>query len=370
VKVGANGEAFVNVALPAFNGTVRLMAVAWSGGAVGQGEADMLVRDPVVVTASLPRFLAPGDRSRIRLDVVHADGPSGQMQLALLPIGQGLSLGAVPASFTLADGGKASFEIPVQAGQVGDPSIEIRLTTPDGRVLSQTVNLPIRANDPVVAQTRRFSLGAGDRFVLSKDVFTGLRAGTGRAILSAGPLAKFDAPGLLAAPEQITSKAMPLLYLSSVAQASGLGSGPAVQARVDTAIATILSRQASSGAFGLWRAESGDFWLDAYTSDFLSRARAEGYDVPDQAFRLAMDNLRNQINYASDFDWGGEDIAYAMMVLAREGAAAMGDLRYYADVKAEAFATPLAAAQIGSALASYGDQTRADMMFRRAADLI
>ena len=45
------------------------------------------------------------------------------------------------------------------------------------------------------------------------------------------------------------------------------------------------------------------------------------------------------------------------MVLAREGAAAMGDLRYYADVKGDAFATPLAAAQLGAALASYGDQT-------------
>ena len=53
--------------------------------------------------------------------------------------------------------------------------------------------------------------------------------------------------------------------------------------------------------------------------------------------------------------------------LAREGAAAMGDLRYYADVKGDAFDTPLAAAQVGAALAAYGDQTRADAMFLRAA---
>ena len=54
------------------------------------------------------------------------------------------------------------------------------------------------------------------------------------------------------------------------------------------------------------------------------------------------------------------------MVLAREGAAAVGDLRYYADVKGDAFATPTAMAQLGAALASYGDQPRADAMFRRA----
>jgi uncharacterized protein YfaS (alpha-2-macroglobulin family) len=112
-------------------------------------------------------------------------------------------------------------------------------------------------------------------------------------------------------------------------------------------------------------------WLDAYVTDFLSRAKAQGYAVPDVAFRNALSNLRNQVNYAPDFsvetNGGGEALAYALMVLAREGAAAVGDLRYYADVKGDAFATPIAQAQLGAALASYGDQLRADAMFRKAA---
>jgi uncharacterized protein YfaS (alpha-2-macroglobulin family) len=54
------------------------------------------------------------------------------------------------------------------------------------------------------------------------------------------------------------------------------------------------------------------------------------------------------------------------MVLAREGQAAMGDLRYYADEKGDAFGSALAKAQLGAALASYGDQPRADAMFARA----
>ncbi|MEX0317764.1 MAG: alpha-2-macroglobulin family protein [Ruegeria sp.] len=377
VELDANGEAVVDIALPAFNGTVRLMAVAWSPSAVGQAKAEMIVRDPVVVTASLPRFLAPGDSSRILLEVVHADGPSGAMSLAL-NAPAALELGTVPGSFTLAEGGKAVFEVPVTASSIGDPVVEVALTTPDGRALTQSLTLPVRSNDPVVAQTRRFALGAGDSFLFSNDVFAGLRPGSGKAILSAGPLAKFDTPGLLdrldrypyGCTEQVTSQALPLLYLSSVAQATGLGDGPAVEKRINAAITRVLTRQASNGAFGLWRAESGDFWLDAYVSDFLSRARAQGHAVPDRAFAQAMDNLRNRINYAPDFDIGGQDIAYALMVLAREGAAAMGDLRYYADVKGEAFDTPLAAAQLGAALASYGDQTRADAMFARAARMV
>jgi uncharacterized protein YfaS (alpha-2-macroglobulin family) len=107
-------------------------------------------------------------------------------------------------------------------------------------------------------------------------------------------------------------------------------------------------------------------WLDAYVTDFLSRARAQGLQVPDQAFRMALDNLRNQVNYFADFDLGGEPLAYALMVLAREGAAAVGDLRYYADQKGDAFSSPTAMAQLGAALAMYGDQPRADMMFTKA----
>ena len=375
LQVDADGSVDFPIELPAFNGTVRLMVVAWSGRAVGQAEQDMLVRDPVVVTASAPRFLAPGDSSRVLLEIVHADGPSGEMALSARSLGSGLQLGDLPATVTLTHQGKATLELAVSALEVGDPEIELTLTTPSGQDLVQQLRLPVRANDPVVSQTRRFSLGPGDSFRFSTDVFANLRAGTGRAVLSAGPLAKFDVPGLLSSQdrypygctEQVTSKAMPLLYLSSVAQASGLGNGPAVQMRVQDAIAKVLTRQASNGAFGLWRAESGQFWLDAYASDFLSRARTQGYTVPDQAFRQAMDNLRNRVNYAADFDHGGRALSYALLVLAREGAASMGDLRYYADVKGDAFDTPLAAAQLGAALAAYGDQTRADQMFSRAA---
>ncbi|WP_264211594.1 alpha-2-macroglobulin family protein [Leisingera thetidis] len=377
LQADANGAAEFPMVLPAFNGTVRLMAVAWSGRAVGQAEADMLVRDPVVVTASLPRFLAPGDESRAKIEIVHADGPAGDIALTASTAG-GLALGSLPASVTLAEQGKTVLELPVTAETVGDHELTLTLTTPDGQVLRQDLRLPVRANDPVTSRTRRFTLAGGDTFLFSKDVFTGLRPGTARAAISSGPLAKFDVPGLLAqldqypygCTEQVASRALPLLYLSSVAQAAGLGDGPAVDARVNAAVRKVLTRQAPSGAFGLWQAGSGEFWLDAYASDFLSRARAQGYDVPQQAFAQAMDNLRNRISYASDFDKGGEEIAYALLVLAREGAAQMGDLRYYADVKGEAFATPLAAAQLGAALAAYGDQRRADRMFARAAQMI
>uniref|UniRef100_UPI0035665688 alpha-2-macroglobulin family protein n=1 Tax=Shimia sp. TaxID=1954381 RepID=UPI0035665688 len=375
VTIGADGRAEVGFDLPEFNGTVRLMAVAWSKSAVGQADRDVLVRNPVVVTASLPRFLAPGDQSRLLLEITHAEGPSGRMGLDVSSTGLTLNAADVPSGLTLADKATARLSVPITAGEVGDHSLRVALTTPDGRQLVKSLLLPVRANDPEISSTQRIELAAGATLTLDQNLFADLRPGTGSAVISSGALARFDAPGLLqtldrypyGCTEQVTSKALPLLYFDTITSSLGLGDRAQVQTRIDQAIAVVLSRQASNGAFGLWYAESGDFWLDAYVSDFLSRARTKGYAVPGIAFRQAMDNLRNRVNYAPDFDNGGEDIAYALMVLAREGAANMGDLRYYADVKADDFRTPLAAAQLGAALAFYGDQTRADRMFTKAA---
>ncbi|WP_050518002.1 alpha-2-macroglobulin family protein [Pseudorhodobacter antarcticus] len=372
VTVGADGLARASFDLPSFNGTVRVMAVVWSQAGVGQASADVLVRDPVVVTASVPRFLSPGDESRMLLEVVHATGPAGRMGLDVTAAR--LALGAVPSGFELAVGGKAVFEVPITAGVEGVQEVSVALTTPDGKQLTKVLRIPVQRGDPEIARSSRLDLAAGAVFTLDQSVFDGFAPGSGLATMAVGPIARLDAPGLLAAldrypygcTEQVTSRALPLIYFDQVAQAMQMKGAENIGVRIAEAVGAVLTNQTSEGGFGLWGPSAGDFWLDAYVTDFLSRARAQGHAVPDVAFRSALDNLRNQVNYTADFDEGGEALAYALMVLAREGAAAIGDLRYYADVKGDAFATPIAQAQLGAALASYGDQRRADAMFARA----
>ncbi|MFZ1470343.1 MAG: alpha-2-macroglobulin family protein [Paracoccaceae bacterium] len=376
VQVGADGYARASFDLPSFNGTVKVMAVAWTKTGIGQASQDVLVRDPVVVTASLPRFMAPGDQSRLLLEIVHATGPSGRMGLDVT--GHGVTLGDVPSGFDLADNGKIVFEVPVTAGALGNQTIDVALTTPDGKVLKKTLTLPVQMNDPEIVKVSRLDLKKGQSFTFDQAVFTGLVDGSGKSVMAVGPLGRLNAPGLLATldrypygcTEQMTSRALPLLYFDEVARVMDLKGADNIQQRIDQAIIEILANQGSEGSFGLWGAGSGDLWLDSFVTDFLSRAKAQGYAVPDLALKNALANLRNQVNYAPDFDassnGGGTELAYALMVLAREGGAAIGDLRYYADVKGDDFATALAQAQLGAALASYGDQPRADAMFRKA----
>src|SRR5262249_61330331 len=129
-----------------------------------------------------------------------------------------------------------------------------------------------------------------------------------------------------------------------------VGRDPATEQTLREATETLLTRQDSNGSFGLWSVGGNDVWLDAYVTDFLTRARERKIAVPETSFRLALDRLRNTVANTTDPGKnGGTDLAYALYVLARNGAAPIGDLRYIADAKLDALTTPIAKAQIAAA---------------------
>ena len=153
---------------------------------------------------------------------------------------------------------------------------------------------------------------------------------------------------------------MPLVVRQRGRRASRYRGGQGAQRARAEAVARVFEMQDSSGAFGVWGPSDTDLWLTGYVTDFLTRAKEAGYDVPREGFNRALDRLQNFIAYASDFEKGGEDRAYALYVLARNGRAPIGDLRYYADTRIDRFSTPLAKAQVGAALAMMGDKERAE----------
>jgi len=193
--------------------------------------------------------------------------------------------------------------------------------------------------------------------------------------VSVGVSTALDAATLLAAldrypfgcSEQITSRALPLLYVNELASEKHLALDTALDQRIRDAIDRLLARQGSNGSFGLWSPGGEDIWLDSYVTDFLTRAREKSFAVPDVAFKLALDRLHNFVGSAEDPGKdGGRDLAYALYVLARNGAAPIGDLRYFADTKLDAFETPIAKAQLAAALGMVGDRTRAESVYAAA----
>ena len=64
----------------------------------------------------------------------------------------------------------------------------------------------------------------------------------------------------------------------------------------------------------------------------------------------ALENLQNSLSYDVNVKDQGNEIAYALYVLARNRKAAISDLRYYADTKLAEFPTPLGAGASGRRL--------------------
>jgi uncharacterized protein YfaS (alpha-2-macroglobulin family) len=208
-------------------------------------------------------------------------------------------------------------------------------------------------------------------------MFSDLVEGTGSVSISASLSAALDAATILKAldryphgcSEQITSRAMPLLYVNDLAAGAHLAMDTAIDQRIRDAIDRLLARQGSNGSFGLWSAGGDDAWLDAYVTDFLTRAREKGFGVPDVLFRSALDRIRNSVVNAEEPEKdGGKNLAYGLYVLARNGTAPIGDLRYLADTKLNNLATPIAKAQLAAALALVGDKARAERVYAAAAD--
>jgi uncharacterized protein YfaS (alpha-2-macroglobulin family) len=167
--------------------------------------------------------------------------------------------------------------------------------------------------------------------------------------------------------EQTISRALPLLVVNRLASMEQLALDGNADERVNAAIERVLARQGNNGSFGLWSVGGEDLWLDAFVTDFLTRARERQFAVPQTAFNMALDRLRNQVVNTSEVNKEeAAGIAYALYVLARNGRPVMGDLRYLADNKLGDFGSPLARAQIGAALSLLGDRTRGRAAFTSA----
>ncbi|ODR92824.1 hypothetical protein A8M32_03160 [Sinorhizobium alkalisoli] len=377
VKLDADGRADVSFDIPQFNGTARVMAVAWTKAGVGHASTDVVIRDPVVVTASLPKFLAPGDRAELRLDVANTDGLPGDYQLQVATNGP-LTVEQLAAdTLRLEAGGRSTLTLPIEGQYPGEGLVTVALKDAAGQSLEQVLHVPVRPAALPVAQRQVVSIAAGSSLTIDDQLLADSVLQGASVSLNVTRSATFDIPALLmtldrypyGCAEQTTSRALPLLYLSELSKQSGLPEDEGVGKRVQEAIYRVLSYQSSSGSFGLWGPGYGDLWLDAYVTDFLTRAREQKYEVPEQAMVQALENLQNALSYETNVQERGNEIAYALYVLARNRKAAISDLRYYADTMLNDFPTPLAKAHIAAALALYGDAQRSQDIFAAAVNM-
>ena len=136
----------------------------------------------------------------------------------------------------------------------------VRVSGPGGFALERSYAMPSSRRRRCWRAARCRPLAKGESLTLSNDMFADLVPGTGSVALSVGLSTALDAAALLAAldrypfgcSEQITSRALPLLYVNELASAAHLALDDAVDQRIRDSIDRLLARQCSNGSFGLW----------------------------------------------------------------------------------------------------------------------
>jgi uncharacterized protein YfaS (alpha-2-macroglobulin family) len=390
VMLDANGEAEIPLALPDFNGTLRLSAVVADASRFGSREKEMVVAAPVIAELATPRYLNFNDRSTFALDVQNLTEKPGKFKV-VLKAASGLSIENDTRELKLEPQQKVTLRYNVEAKQHnGLHPINISVDGA-GISLKRQYALEVEAPTPSTHQTLRYTLLPGKRLAIRDPKVAGYFPESLSAHVFVSSKPPFDVKSavqwLLQYPygcaEQTTSSAYPWLFIDEEA-ARKYHLKPYTHEeraeRVNFALGKLMAYQSASGSFSLWGGAEQNLWLSAYITGFLQDARAQGFVVPDAFYDRSMnflldalqknsaqlqplpkvvrlEDLQAQLNNMRQSLANFAGLARAGYVLARERKAPLSTLRVLFDHREHA-ESGLPLVELGIALTLMGDEAK------------
>ncbi len=368
VEVPESGRIELPLEIPDFQGELRLMVVAYDADKLGSAEAKLTVRDPLVAELILPRFLAPGDRAGATVLLHNVEGAAGDYQARVSA--DGVVEASAERAQPLAVSQREVYTVPLVARDIGFATVHLTVNGPGGFALTREWPLQVRpAQAPLTREEQRV-LASGEEITLDATLLAGLLPGSVQAGASFSRFAGINIPGLLkwldrypyGCLEQTTSRAMPLLYFNEMAALIGRKGDRRLDARVQEAVDRVIDMQLSEGGFNMWGAwgSPAQDWIGVFALDFLMRAAAEGFVVPQAPLRAGERWLAGSAMHSQD----ASARAYAAALLAPRGKVNPADLRYFQDQNPPP--TAVGMAHLGLALQAIGERTRAQTAFAEA----
>ncbi|MHC4886651.1 MAG: alpha-2-macroglobulin family protein, partial [Planctomycetota bacterium] len=328
----ATGTATARFTLPEYLGQLRLMAFAAGDDAFGLKEKALTVKSPIMLRASWPRFLAPGDRFQIPITLFNRTSSAGELRLEhafdgpLQAEEKNQLLVSIPA------GGEKTIRLRLRALNPGKATVRLMVRLGD-ETYSESLELPVR---PAAAFRR-----SGGHVILRGGASQTLQFGGGylpgtsqtSLTLSSNPLVELTGAldYLLRYPygciEQTTSRMIPLLYLRDLAAMSrpdSIGSGE-VEELLEAGFLRLEMMQTYSGGLSMWP-QSGQVydWGTLYAGNMLVEAKRAGFTVPQRLLgpllNYAERELRQWLNGPSPLSQHRlREAAYACLLLTRAG---------------------------------------------------
>ncbi|MBQ9501829.1 MAG: hypothetical protein IJU70_06710 [Lentisphaeria bacterium] len=310
LEVPASGSAGVKVRLPDHTGELTFFAVASCDDAAGSVSSPVVMRKPVTVQISAPRFVAPGDEAELAVTVFNHEAGAKDFfcTVTLLPMLKLLS--GASGAFAVKDLGK---------GKQRTYTLKVRALERfgSGAVSALLAAGPVSAKDETFVTVRSVNVSQGAyRFVLLKpgESFKAAFAGdyiggvTGSVRLSASPaLAVKNALDWLndypyGCLEQTTAGAFPFISLPVLAKVGLVDEAMAKTNRHKpaAAYARLLAMALSDGSFAMWPGGARS-WDEGtvFALHFIFEAEKRGQLSLDGARRRKYISwLRRQVNDA------------------------------------------------------------------------
>lgn len=364
IRADNQGNGSISFDMPQFNGSVRVMAVAFAGDKFGSVQKNVFVREPIVLTPTFPRFIGSTDELVVPVSVYNGTGSDADFDVNLTATGPINVIGKQTESVRVPKGK----ELPVYFTIKGEQSmgkIEFKLSAKGGGAQAgMTEEVPLRPPVPIVTLAGSGAVTAATpaTFKFPADWIAG--TADFNLSISAFPAVRFSSSlqFLLTYPhgcvEQTTSKVFPLLYFNELARLAEpeLFKKNSADYFIEEGITKLENLQVSSGAFAYW--PHGGYlndWSSIYATHFLVEARKAGYSVSDRVFDKALGALQS---FARDYhtDRGDEYVTstYACYVLALAGKPDKSSLAYLKN-NALSHLQDYSRCQLAGALALAGD---------------
>jgi uncharacterized protein YfaS (alpha-2-macroglobulin family) len=304
------------------------MVIAGNSGeaAYGMAEKATPVRKPLMVLASLPRKITPGETVTLPITVFAMENKVKEVTLQIKPDPsftiEGKTVQSV--SFTQPDEKMAYFQLKV-ADFKGTGKVVVEALG-NGERASFEVPIDVVNPNPLTTVTEDMVLEAGSSRKIDLETFGIPGSNNAEVEFSTLPPMNFNGrmQYLIQYPhgclEQTTSSAFPQLFIADIFDIN-TAKKKEVQQNVESAIKRVGSYQTPNGGFAYWPGQNyADDWSSSYVGHFLLEADKKGYVLP-IGFKSSWVNYQQDIARQWRSGTGYSDLAqaYRLYTLALSG---------------------------------------------------
>lgn len=339
-----------NIQMPNYIGSVRAMVVAGNAeqSAYGNAEKAVPVKKPLMVLASLPRKLSPGEKVTLPVTVFAMEDKIKNVQVSVKTSDalKAVNGNSKTLSFNGPDEKVINFEFDVlPTNKVQNLTVEV---SGNGEKASYEVEFDVFNPNTYSHKITNYELAQNESKAISYEPY-GVE-GSNSVKLQVSTLPPMDLTNriqyLMNYPhgciEQTSSSAFPLLFLDEIMDMTTTRKQE-IDAKIKKAIQRVGDAQLVDGALPFWPGENrANSWVTSYAGHFMLEAKEKGYALPISFLSNWLAYQKSQVRSWSSRRYAynsTSDQAYRLYTLALAGQpelAAMNRLRESADMSNDA----------------------------------